>query len=271
MKQLTIISFMLFSLFSCANAKNPPVKGMKSYSYYYHTSPAYNSNEYSAKLLDNGKCQISFTHNRGGDTIIVDGEVMKQIEAVYVEHKIHKYKERYLPSFEVLDGDSWGYNANFEEASYSSHGSNAGPSDRGLDEINDIIMNLLRANYIEQYGGCVWKGKIKDNDLTVSFAEKDSVVSVSIQLSNANGTWLSVAGDLEAYKDALASFHGKLKDQLSDSTQPVVTCVDVYVKPGGNEISLCLTGNDMSPLIEEGIEGSTWEDRNNIILTKMQK
>ena len=275
MKQLILMISLLLSIFSCADAKkvsvdsnNPPVKGMKSYSYYYNTSPAYNSNEYSARLLDNGKCQISFTHNDLGDTIIVDGEVMKQIEAIYVEHKIHKYKKSYLPSFEVLDGESWGYNANFEEVSYSSHGSNAGPSDKGLDEINDVIMNLLRANYIKQYGGCVWVGKIKDNDLNVSFSEKDNVVSVSIQIANGNGTWLSVAGELEFYAHSLASFHGKLKDNLSDDQTPVVTCVDVHVKPGGEEISINLSGNDMSPLIEKGIEGATWEDRNGIQLKK---
>lgn len=279
MKHLTLMISLLLSLFSCADAKKvsadssrkAPVNNMTSYSYHYSSSPAYNHNEYSAKLLEDGKCQIGFAHNEIGDTIIVGGEVMKQIEAVYREHKIFNYKEKYTPKFEILDGDMWGYSAYFGKEYYSSHGSNAGPSDRGLDEINDIIINLLRKKCAQEYCGCTWKGKIKDHDLNVAFTEKDNVVSVSIKLSNAKGTWLSVAGDLEAYKDALVSFHGKLKDMLTDSAEPVVTCVDVYVKPGGDKISLSLTGNDMSPLIENGIEGTTWEDHSGIILTKMQK
>lgn len=279
MKHFTLMTFMLLSLFSCAdakkvsaNSKKAPVSSMTSYSYTYSSSPAYNHNEYSAKLLDDGRCQIGFAHNEQGDTIVVGGEVMKQIEAVYREHKIHNYKDKYYPDFEVLDGDMWSYSAHFGKESYSSHGSNAGPSDRGLSEINNVIINLLRKNYSKQYCGSTWQGKIKDNDLNVMFTEKDSVVSVSIQLSNDEGTWVSVAGELEFYEDALASFHSKLKNQLSDSQQPVVTtCIDVYVKPDADEITISLSGNDMTPLIEEGIEGATWEDRNGITMKIMKK
>lgn len=269
---------LLLSLFSCAdankvsaNSKKAPVSSMTSYSYTYSSSPAYNHNEYSAKLLDDGRCQIGFAHNEQGDTITVDGDVMKQIEAVYREHKIHNYKDKYYPDFEVLDGDMWSYSAHFGKESCSSHGSNAGPSDRGLREINNIIMELLRKNYSEKYCGSAWEGKIKDNKLTVAFTEKDNVISVKIDIANGDGTWVSVAGELEFYDNSLASFHGKLKDQLSDSQDPVVTCVDVYVKPGGEEISISLSGNDMSPLIEKGIEGATWDDHSDILLKKTNK
>lgn len=275
MKHLTLMISLLLSLFSCADAKKvsadskkAPIENMRSYSYHYSTSPAYNHNEYSAKLLEDGRCQIGFAHNELGDTIVVGGEVMKQIDAIYRDHKIYNYKKEYSPKFEILDGDMWGYSAHFGEESFSSHGNNAGPSDNGLREINNIIMDLLRKNYSERYCGCVWVGKIKDNDLNVSFSEKDNVVSVSIKIANGNGTWLSVAGELEIYAHSLASFHGKLKDNLSNDQTPVVTCVDVYVKPGGEEISINLSGNDMSPLIEKGIEGATWEDRNGIQLKK---
>lgn len=279
MKYLTLMISLLLSIFSCADTKKvsadssrkAPVNSMTSYSYNYNSSPAYNQNEYSARLLEDGRCQIGFAHNELGDTIIVGGEVMKQIEAIYREHKIYNYKKEYSPKYEVLDGDGWGYSARFGEEGFSSHGNNAGPSDKGLREINNIIMGLLRKNYTEKYCGSAWEGKIKDSKLNVAFTEKDGVVSVSIKLSNGNGTWLSVAGDLEYYDNTLASFHSKLKDQLSDSPNPVVTCVDVYVMPEGKEISISLTGNDMSPLIEKGIEGTTWEDHNGIILTKMQK
>lgn len=271
MKHFILMIFTLLSLFSCATAKKAPVNSMTSYSYSYSSSPAYNHNEYSAKLLENGSCQIGFAHNKQGDTIIVGGEVMKQIEAVYREHKIYNYKNRYTPAFEVLDGDSWYYSAYFGKESFSSSGSNAGPSDRGLSEINNVIINLLRKNYSKQYCGSTWQGKIKDNDLNVMFTEKDSVVSVSIQLSNGEGTWLSVAGDLEAYNDALASFHGQLNNQLVDTPKPVVTCVDVYVKPEAEEISISLSGNDMTPLIQDNIEGATWEDHSYIPMKKINQ
>ncbi len=271
MKRFIFMTLMLFSLFSCTNAKKAPVENMRSYSYSYSSSPAYNLNEYSAKLLEDGRCQIGFAHNEQGDTIIVSGEVMKQIEAIYREHKIYNYKERYTPKLKVLDGDMWSYSAHFGKESYSSHGSNAGPSDKGLSEINNIILSLLRANYIKQYCDYVWEGKIKDNNLTVTFSKKEDVVSVSIQLSNSEGTWLSVAGELEAYQDALASFHGKLQNQLVDAPKPVVTCVDVYVKPGSEEIYLSLSGNDMAPLIQDSIEGATWEDHSYIPMKKTNK
>ncbi len=259
---------MLFSLLSCADAKKAPVGSMTSYSYHYNTSPAYNQNEYSAKLLDDGRCQIGFAHNEQGDTIIVSGEVMKQIETIYREHEIYNYKAKYKPSLEVLDGDMWGYSAHFGEEYFQSSGSNAGPSDRGLKEINDILMKLLHENYIKQYCDHEWEGKIKDNNIHVSFAKTDSVVNVSIQLTNGEGTWLSVAGELESYNDALSSFHGHLKDMLSDTTKPVTTCVDVYVKPGSEEIILALSGNDMAPILEKGIEGVTWEDYRYISMKK---
>ncbi|MCQ2243864.1 MAG: hypothetical protein MJZ32_06355 [Bacteroidaceae bacterium] len=271
MKHFILMIFTLLSLFSCATAKKAPVNSMTSYSYSYSSSPAYNHNEYSAKLLEDGSCQIGFAHNEQGDTIIVGGDVMKQIEAIYRKHKIYNYKNKYTPAFEVLDGDSWYYSAYFGKESFSSSGSNAGPSDRGLSEINNVIINLLRKNYSKQYCGSTWQGKIKDNDLNVMFTEKDSVVSVSIQLSNGEGTWLSVAGDLEAYNDALASFHGQLKNQLVDTPKPVVTCVDVYVKPEAEEISISLSGNDMTPLIQDNIEGATWEDHSYIPMKKINQ
>jgi len=265
------MSFMFLSLFSCADAKNAPVKSMTSYSYRYNSGPAYNNCEYSANILEDGTCQIGFAHNGHGDTITVGGEVMKQIEAIYREHKIYNYKKEYRPSVVVHDGNSWGYDASFGEESFRSSGYNASPSDDGLHEINDIIINLIRKSYAKKYCDCTWEGAIKGNKLNVAFTEKDSVVNVSIKLSNSKGLWLSVAGELECYDRTLSSFHGKLKDQLSNSPKPVVTCVDVYVKSDGKTIGINLTGNDMTPLIEKGIEGATWEDHYNIKMKKTKK
>ena len=58
--------------------------------------------------------------------------------------KMYKYKDVYLPKYEVLDGRSWSFCARFSDGSeISSHGSNAGPKDDGLERIYNYMVELV--------------------------------------------------------------------------------------------------------------------------------
>lgn len=58
---------------------------------------------------------------------------------------MYKYKERYLPMVEVLDGWSWSFEAKFDDGSkIYSHGSNARPKDNGLERIRELMDELIQ-------------------------------------------------------------------------------------------------------------------------------
>ena len=75
----------------------------------------------------------------------VDTEVMKRFRQIIEEEKMYKYKESYLPSFEVLDGWGWSFRARFSDgSSIYSHGSNASPGDNGLSRIRGYMQELVQ-------------------------------------------------------------------------------------------------------------------------------
>lgn len=75
----------------------------------------------------------------------LDGEVMKRFRQIIEEEKMYKYKERYLPMMEVLDGWSWSFEAKFDDGSkIYSHGSNARPKDDGLERIRELMDELIQ-------------------------------------------------------------------------------------------------------------------------------
>ena len=74
----------------------------------------------------------------------VDAEVMHHFYQIIEEAKMYKYKDVYLPKYEVLDGRSWSFCARFSDGSeISSHGSNAGPKDDGLERIYNYMVELV--------------------------------------------------------------------------------------------------------------------------------
>lgn len=61
------------------------------------------------------------------------------------EEKIYAYKERYLPSVQVLDGEGWSFNAKFADGStIDTHGSNAWPKGNGLSRIHSYMVQLVQ-------------------------------------------------------------------------------------------------------------------------------
>ena len=76
---------------------------------------------------------------------ILDAEVMGKFRQIIEEEKMYKYKESYMPTLEVLDGWGWSFHATFSDGSViSSHGSNASPSDNGLDRIRNYMTELVQ-------------------------------------------------------------------------------------------------------------------------------
>lgn len=72
-------------------------------------------------------------------------EQMTRFREIIVEEKMYKYKERYTPMMEVLDGWSWEFHAKFADGScIYSHGSNASPRGEGLHKIRQYMVELIQ-------------------------------------------------------------------------------------------------------------------------------
>ena len=77
----------------------------------------------------------------------VDAKVLSHIQDIIKLYKMYKYKERYLPYFDVRDGYMWDFYARFSEGeSISSGGSNAWPKNDGLGAIRAYVTEVLIAD-----------------------------------------------------------------------------------------------------------------------------
>lgn len=69
---------------------------------------------------------------------------MARFRQIIEEEKMYKYKERYTPMMQVLDGWGWSFSAKFSDGSViSSHGENAGPRGDGLKRIRSYMQELV--------------------------------------------------------------------------------------------------------------------------------
>ena len=74
----------------------------------------------------------------------LDAETMNRFRQIIEEEKMYKYKERYTPMMQVLDGWGWSFSAKFSDGSViSSHGENAGPRGDGLKRIRSYMQELV--------------------------------------------------------------------------------------------------------------------------------
>ena len=70
---------------------------------------------------------------------------LQKFRQIIEANKMYKYKDSYRPMVRVLDGWSWSFTAVFSDGtSISSHGSNAGPSGDGLQEIRELMQELIK-------------------------------------------------------------------------------------------------------------------------------
>ena len=80
-------------------------------------------------------------------TVKVDAKVLSHIQDIIKSYKMYKYKERYLPYFDVRDGYMWDFYARFSDGeSISSGGSNAWPKNDGLGAIRAYVTEVLIAD-----------------------------------------------------------------------------------------------------------------------------
>ncbi|MBQ7685598.1 MAG: hypothetical protein IJT28_00015 [Bacteroidaceae bacterium] len=72
-------------------------------------------------------------------------EEVQHFREIIEEEKMYAYKERYLPSVTVFDGEMWGFDADFADgSSIGSHGSNAWPKGNGLGRIRSYMEELVQ-------------------------------------------------------------------------------------------------------------------------------
>ena len=77
----------------------------------------------------------------------VDAKVLSHIQDIIKSYKMYKYKERYLPYFDVRDGYMWDFYARFSEGeSIGSGGSNVWPKNDGLGAIRAYVTEVLIAD-----------------------------------------------------------------------------------------------------------------------------
>lgn len=76
-----------------------------------------------------------------GETVMVSANVLREIAAIIIDHKMYSYKESYKPPYEVMDGYGWNLCADYagDVPSITSGGHNAQPGDDGITLINELL------------------------------------------------------------------------------------------------------------------------------------
>lgn len=143
--------------FSTCHAAPKPKSGARltAYEYCEHGTMAQPNTDFRI-TLDKGEqtCLISiFSHESMNYHVYrADASLMDSICLVIREKKMHKYKAHYKPCFEVLDGNTWHYEASFSDGTLlTSHGHEAGPRDKGFRTIELMVKNWTKnSKLIEQ-------------------------------------------------------------------------------------------------------------------------
>lgn len=148
----------LLALISCGSIRQQPQGRVVSYEYAEHGTVAQPLCQFKVELIDTATCRVSYfnhdafendtidwmSEDAGIDTVMCEASLLDSIGQTIAEHKMWKYKERYEPLFEVLDGDSWGFTIKYSNGDeIGSGGSNAGPDDDGCG----IIRQMMRKRF----------------------------------------------------------------------------------------------------------------------------
>ena len=122
-----------------------------SYEYNYSSTMAYPLTYYKVEKDSAGQVRIAWLKNHGPDVLAIKGteEVLERIGALSAQYKLHRIKQSYWPSVQVLDGTSWHMYLRFQKGSISSGGNNASAPARrmqGIYSINDYLQSLIDAS-----------------------------------------------------------------------------------------------------------------------------
>ena len=81
----------------------------------------------------------------------LSADEVQHFRQIIEEERMYAYKERYLPSMQVLDGYSWTFSAKFADGkTIDSHGSNAWPKGNGLANIRSYMEFLVQDGVLIQ-------------------------------------------------------------------------------------------------------------------------
>ena len=100
---------------------------------------------YRVKLEQDGTVTcVYFDHSRYGYVCCrVRAELLDEMRVVIESHKMYKY-DRIYTNPNVLDGESWKFDAVFEDGQcLSSFGSNAWPRDNGFDVLREMCAEAV--------------------------------------------------------------------------------------------------------------------------------
>jgi hypothetical protein len=143
---MSLLTGLLGTFSSCMSHQGMPTGELVSVEYTEHGTAAGYKYYGSVERLENGPVMLK-AMKKNYDSIIekkVDAEVLTHIQNVIKEHKMYKYKESYRPTFQVLDGYSWSFEAKFSDGQkIYSHGSNARPRGDGLDTLKEYMKGLV--------------------------------------------------------------------------------------------------------------------------------
>lgn len=149
MKRICLLFCVLGSLFSLIGCSVKKMPESELLSVEFARSGMRAGNEYEGRVEKDSSGVITLTAMKEPYGPLFEKRLsakdLQKFRQIIEENKMYKYKDSYRPMVRVLDGWSWSFTAVFSDGtSISSHGSNAGPSDDGLQEIRELMQELIK-------------------------------------------------------------------------------------------------------------------------------
>ena len=88
-------------------------------SVYYSATHGYFAHSnigYKAERLEDGKARVTVEVGDDRDRVFeTEGSLMDSLEAIVREYKMDRYRERYMPMFDIKDGDTWDFSLKYSD------------------------------------------------------------------------------------------------------------------------------------------------------------
>ena len=125
------------------SAQEAPVRLDKFYYTATHGYRGFTNRGYRAERLKNGKARITVELGNDRDRVFeAEAAILDSLGALVREYKMDKYKERYMPKFDVKDGDTWELSFDYSDGKHVySNGYEAMPdkADEAFDKVEDLF------------------------------------------------------------------------------------------------------------------------------------
>ena len=120
-----LLLMSLLSFFGCRPsnpAPNPqpvPEGPVRLDSFYYtatHGYRGFTNRGYRAERMYDGNARITIELGDDRDRVFVaEASVLDSLEAIVREYKMDRYRERYMPMFDIKDGDTWDFSLKYSD------------------------------------------------------------------------------------------------------------------------------------------------------------